>query len=1003
MSPAPDNPLDLPAASPGGSVAPEEVLRRWPADPRADGDVASALFADLLRRRAGGQESSVEDLARRFPEHEQSLAGLISQPDFLRSVGVESSARRCLLRLPEVGDELFGFRFRAELGRGAFARVLLAEQIDLAGRPVAVKVSAIEGNEPRTLAQMQHPHIVPIYSVQEDARTGLRAVCMPYLGGATLARVMQQVWADGQLPVHGRQLADALERAGSAFPPPGLPAGWGGDGGQTPLAIWRGKSYVGAATWVVARLAEGLHHAHQCGVLHRDVKPSNILLGADGQPLLLDFNLARQQHGDPAEAALGGTVAYMAPEHMRAMARRTPAMESQVDQRADVYSLGMVLYEMLAGRKPFEQSASYSVVPLQLEAMAAERSKEPASLRACRRNVPWGLESILRRCLAPNPAQRYQQAEHLAEDLRCFLEDRPLRHAPELSRKERVLKWARRHPRWAWAAAVTLIVGVVLGLAGTAYAAAQAAQEALAGAKEELDAVQNDLAGTSKRLDTAQAEQRKRDFASGTVRALCLVSTVGPSGHLPEGARACESTLAIYDVLSGATWQEPSDWRLLSDDERRSVAEDARELLLLLADVCVRQAHGNELVLRQALRLLERAESIPGLSSSRALWIDRARYLTSLGEAGQAQDARRQALEMPVTTARDHYLLATALARRGGPGAFAAAVAELDKALALNPRHYWSWFQRGLCHTELGELVLAAGDFSHCTSLGPEFAWGHVNLGFVQAEAGKLSEAVASYNRALEHEPDHIAARRNRAQTYLALQRYREALADLDQLSKQGEHDATLHASRGIALEGLGQHQKADAAFRLAFAEAAKLPAATRLRMRWTYGFAVARRRPLEARRAFEEVLREDARHAQALYGLAMLAMEQGDGAAAIRHFDRAIEAAPQFFDARRYRAIQRARLGDLKGAREDVDWCMDKEPRSGASLYASACVLALASRQRNDPRLAEQARERLELAFTLGVGQDKADADPDLTGLRARPDLWKRALQAKARSVSPR
>src|SRR5205823_280234 len=157
-----------------------------------------------------------------------------------------------------------------ELGRGAFARVFLERQMGLAGRPVVLKISSIVGNEPQTLAQLQHTHIVPIWSLHEDARAGLRAVCMPYFGGATLGEVLHAAW-------------------------------------QT-------------------------------------------------------------------EATLGGTVAYMAPEHLRALIARDPALARQVDQRSDVYSLGMVLYEMLAGRGPFEQKASYSPLRELVEAMAEERA-----------------------------------------------------------------------------------------------------------------------------------------------------------------------------------------------------------------------------------------------------------------------------------------------------------------------------------------------------------------------------------------------------------------------------------------------------------------------------------------------------------------------------------------------------------------------------------------------------------------------------------------------------
>src|SRR5262249_45145391 len=149
---------------------------------------------------------------------------------------------------------------------------------------------------------------------------------------------------------------------------------------------------------------------HQRGVLHRDVKPQNILVGGDGQPMLLDFNLAHDDHSGHAEASLGGTVAYMAPEHLRAVAARDPVLAGRVDHRADIYSLGMVLYEMLAGRRPFECSVSNTPLPVLLESMAVERSRAAVSVRAVRPDVPWGLESILRRCLAAEADRRYQHA-----------------------------------------------------------------------------------------------------------------------------------------------------------------------------------------------------------------------------------------------------------------------------------------------------------------------------------------------------------------------------------------------------------------------------------------------------------------------------------------------------------------------------------------------------------------------------------------------------------------
>ena len=313
--------------------------------------------------------------------------------------------------MPEEGDEVFGFRLCQPLGQGAFGRVFVAEQVDLAGRPVVLKVTAVEGDEPQTLAQLLHTNIVPIYSLHEDLRAGLRAVCMPYLGGASLSGVLTKLWADSPRPSSGKQLVLALEAveapkfstfkkrtnliAKTATPEdPSQPVKSVKDEEVTPLAALRELSYEHAAASIVAQLADGLHHAHQRGILHRDIKPSNILISGEGQALLLDFNLSRAEDEDPAHATIGGTVAYMSAEHLRALISRTPALIQQVDRRSDIYSLGMVLAEMLIGRRPFEQSGSYSALAVQIEAMALERSKSVPSVRRDRPDISWGLESI---------------------------------------------------------------------------------------------------------------------------------------------------------------------------------------------------------------------------------------------------------------------------------------------------------------------------------------------------------------------------------------------------------------------------------------------------------------------------------------------------------------------------------------------------------------------------------------------------------------------------------
>ena len=226
----------------------------------------------------------------------------------------------------------------------------------------------------------------------------------------------------------------------------------------------------------------------------------------------------------------------------------------------------------------------------------------------------------------------------------------------------------------------------------------------------------------------------------------------------------------------------------------------------------------------------------------------------------------------------------------------------------------------------------------------------------------------------------------NRGLVRVELRHWQEALVDFDRVLASGYGDPAVDAWRGVVLESLHRGSEADASFQSAFRQAHSVPPVARQRMQLAYGFAVATRLPREADRTFHEVLEADPRSAQAFYGLAMIAACQKRDAEAVRLLSQAVDAVPEFHDARRYRAVLLARSGSIKEALEDINWCLDKEPESGASLYAASCVAALAARHVPVPAFTEQAIDRLEKALARGVGAEKAATDPDLAGLKPHP-----------------
>jgi len=308
------------------------------------------------------------------------------------------------------------FEIRQRLGEGSFGVVYRAYDPQL-DREVALKVAKPEQvnsearikrflREARAAANLRHPHIVPVYDSGNDAGRY-------YIASALIS---------------GQSLADALP--------------------DTPGA--RGLDMRRSAR-IIRQLAEALAYAHGKGVIHRDVKPANVLLDEGGDALLADFGLAARPEGEEKltqEGAGLGTPAYMAPEQMA----------GEAVAASDQYSLGCSLHELLTGQTPFSG-------PPELQ-MLLHQTQQPPSPRKQNRHVPRDLETICLKCLEKEPARRYADCQALAEDLRRFLAGELVR-ARRVSRWEQTWRWARRNPGVAMlsgATALSLLVAAALGL-----------------------------------------------------------------------------------------------------------------------------------------------------------------------------------------------------------------------------------------------------------------------------------------------------------------------------------------------------------------------------------------------------------------------------------------------------------------------------------------------------------------------------------------------------------
>ncbi len=330
-------------------------------------------------------------------------------------------------------DRRFGdYELGEQLGRGGMGVVYEAMQVSLR-RPVALKMildseAALPTSrrrftlEAETAAKLDHPNIVPIYEVGEH--DGQPFLSMKLIAGENLRKKI----SDGDLCLTpkkgGSTRADIRERA---------------------IAIAR----------TMETISRAVHHAHQHGVLHRDLKPGNILVDRDGHPHLTDFGLAKLLNPDPEDAAPGpltisgtalGTPSYMSPE--QAAGRRLTAA-------SDIYSLGAILYEMLAGEPPFQAATLLETLRL-----VAEQEPKHPSVRNSR--IDKDLDTICFKCLEKNPDARYPTAEALAEDLERWLRQEPIQ-ARRAHAVLRVRRWVARN-RLGTALILSLCTGLAVAL-----------------------------------------------------------------------------------------------------------------------------------------------------------------------------------------------------------------------------------------------------------------------------------------------------------------------------------------------------------------------------------------------------------------------------------------------------------------------------------------------------------------------------------------------------------
>jgi tetratricopeptide (TPR) repeat protein len=996
---------------------------------------------EFLSRQKRGENPDVEEFVARYPHAAAILRNVLASLRLIdQSVVIENGeADAEAARQPQ---ELGDFRIVREVGRGGMGIVYEAEQLSL-GRKVALKVLPLAAtldprrlqrfhNEARAAACLHHNHIVPVFSVGSDR--GVHFYAMQLIEGWTLDAVIR----DARPPEGEPTVPAKAESAPSTAPAAALST-------VTPR---RDAAYFRKVAELGAQAAEALDYAHQMGVIHRDVKPSNLMLDGRGQLWVTDFGLAQLQTdaGPTLTGDLVGTLRYMSPE--QALAQRVP-----VDQRTDVYSLGATLYELLTLRPVFLGEDRQEL----LRQIAFD---EPTPPRRLDRAIPAELETIVRKALEKSPQDRYATAQELADDLRRFLEDKPIR-ARRPSWRQVALKWARRHRPVVWAAAAVALVALVLGgctafwwaqkRAGAEASARAALKEAARLAQEEK---WPEALGATKRARELLAnvgadpnlrqevEDLGKDLEMG--RALQEASLRGAAvkvGYFDQETQkaALAAAFAWYGLdVAGLDPPEAAariqsrpirpqlvaalgEWAFL---DRASAGEVWKHLLAIcrLADPDPWHNQLRDAWERKDFKVVEKL-----LAGSPAQEVPRgmAPFLAEIAWGTTAADRavdllRQDRLRHPADFWVNHKLGFYLLRRQ--PPRLEEAVRYLSVAVALRPESPGTRLNLGVALYEMKRLDEAEWEFQAAIALDPKYAQAHTNLGTVLRDQKHLNEALKEFRTAIALDPRDARPHNNLGTVLYDQKQLVAAIAAYQQAIQLDSKLAPAHYNLGNALHANGQSDEAVVAYRRAIeldnkfalahhhlgyalhangqsdAAIAAYGRAIELdnKFAWSHnnlGNLLRERKQLDAAiEEYQAAIQIDGKFAAAYNGLGYALNDKGQTDAAIPAFKAAIALDAQLAPPHNGLGIALASKKQLGEAMKEFRKAIELDSKFATPHYNLGHCLLL---QRRLPEAIREYREAIALGLKSAAAYNYlGNALRDMGELEAAIDEYERAIR---------